>query len=344
MLTYLKTTVAEDVASLSADVSTAVSDVNSKVAAVDEKVGTVAAIATKAANVAIAAPLEKALGDVAKVEKSLEAVSAAAAKAGKVDDVTKVQCKGDDDLGKLGYDTKTGVVTVCHKAAVEQGKTAYLMNSVGTPYTAYSKLTSFGIVSSATGCKNPKFQAYNGAQPAGPNSRQFTRVTCTGCSQRPGGMTYTDLVLVGDFVITFRQYDGAHGDGYNMWSFFPEEYTGYTHSSLQAWGLQNFWGVYSNPGCRYDVSWDGSERREGRKRVGRFCDTTRYVSFVRTNGQLSLYESKKAPGKADVTVVMTKRNTWVSKYTKPVRLGMFMHDQTDWIEVYEEGTSIKVKA
>lgn len=57
-----------------------------------------------------------------------------------------------------------------------------------------------------------------------------------------------------------------------------------------------------------------------------------------------MYESKKAPGKADVTVVMTKRNTWVSKYTKPVRLGMFMHDQTDWIEVYEEGTSIKVKA
>ena len=38
-----------------------------------------------------------------------------------------------------------------------------------------------------------------------------------------------------------------------MWSFFPADYTGFTHSSLRAWGNQNVWGVYSNPGKQLQV-------------------------------------------------------------------------------------------
>ena len=51
----------------------------------------------------------------------------------------------------------------------------------------------------------------------GPNDKQFTRTIIKGCSQRPGGMTYTDLILIGDFTITMKYYDCAAGNGYIYW-------------------------------------------------------------------------------------------------------------------------------
>jgi len=317
-------------------------EVDSKVAAVDAKVATVSTVAAKAANDAVAGPLKKASDDISKITKELETVSASAAKAGKVGDYTKVKCATDGDLGSLGYDTKTGVLMVCHKAIVSK-KTKYFMHTSATAYSSKTELKSFGVISKATGCKNPQYFAYSGDNPTGTEDKQYYKIKINGCSQRPGGMTYTDLVLEGDFIITFKQYDGGDGNGYNMWSFFPEEYTGYTHASLRAWGLQNFWGVYSNTGCKYDVSWDGSQRNEGRKRLSRFCNVERYISFVREAGELSMYESKGAPGTNHPAKVMTKRNTWETKNTKPLRLGMFMHDRTDWIEVYSPGTSVTIK-
>ena len=355
VMDYFKTSVKDDIASLKEglasvenDVDSAVEDVDSavkgmdlKVAAVDAKIASVGTTAAKAATDAVAGPLKKAAADIVKLEQALEAVTASASKAGKVGDHTKVKCASDGDLGNLGYDLKTGVVMVCHKAKVG-GKTTYLMNNVGTKYMSGGKFTSFGVVSAANQCKSPRFTKYTGDQPTGTRKDQYNKVQCTGCSRRPGGMSYTDLVMQGDFTIIFHQYDGGSGDGYNMWSFFPEGYNGYTHANLRSWGNENFWGVYSNPGCKYDVSWDGSARNEGRKRIGRFCDTTRYVGFQRKSGYLSLYESKTPPGDAGVGA-MTKRHTWSSKNTDPLRLGLFMHDNSDWIEVYTPGTSVNIK-
>merc|ERR1712166_1205937 len=112
-------------------------------------------------------------------------------------------------------------------------------------------LNSFGVVSAATGCKNPIYTKYGGKSPTGPNANQFTKVTIKGCSQRPGGNTYTDLVLKGDFIISFKYYDGASGNGYIFFGFYPETYKKYSHNCLNcngnSYGQNSQWGTYSVP-------------------------------------------------------------------------------------------------
>ena len=91
------------------------------------------------------------------------------------------------------------------------------------------------------------------------------------------------------------------------------------------------------------MSWDGNQRAEGRKYINRGGWCNGYVSFVRKDGVLTLYESNNEPKDGDVTKVMTKRHTWSTKNVNPLRLGVFLHDQSDFFEVYPRGTSVKVK-
>merc|ERR1712037_882516 len=156
-----------------------------------------------------------------------------------------------------------------------------------------------------------------GNSPTGPSGKQYTKAVSSAASQRPGGYTYTDIVLKGDFVITLRCHDeGGGGDGYIFIGFHEKSYTKYTHSRLNG--------------------------KESTKYVPKESAGTYYWSWVRKGGTMYTYDSAKAPGNADVTKVMKLRYTFKKKYTGPLRFGFFLHDKKDFVEVYSPGTSVNL--
>merc|ERR1712139_583370 len=98
---------------------------------------------------------------------------------------------------------------------------------------------------------------YTGSSPTGPRNDQYIKGTSTGASQRPGGYTYTDLVLEGDFTLTLEVHgEGGGGDGYICPGFHEESYTAYTHQKLNGenvgFASTAVWAAYSIPNNKYD--------------------------------------------------------------------------------------------
>ena len=155
---------------------------------------------------------------------------------------------------------------------------------------------------------------------------------------------YTDIVLKGDFVITLRCHDeGGGGDGYIFIGFHEKSYTKYTHARLNGNGgfaSAAYWGAYSVPGNKIDVSFDGLNGKESTKYVPKESAGTYYWSWVRKGDTMYTYDSAKAPGNADVTKVMKHRYTFKKKYTGDLRFGFFLHDKNDFVEIYSPGTKI----
>ena len=155
---------------------------------------------------------------------------------------------------------------------------------------------------------------------------------------------YTDIVLEGDFVLTLKAHDeGGGGDGYTFIGFHEKSYTTYTHDRLNGNGgfaSAAYWGAYSVPGNKIDVSFDGLNGKEGTKYVPKESAATYYWSWVRKDGKMYTYDSAKAPGTADVTKVMKLRHTFSKTYTGPLRFGFFLHDKNDYVEIYSPGSRI----
>jgi len=217
----------------------------------------------------------------------------------------------------------------------------------GTVWTAAtppgpSKFTSYGLVSAAT--KSMTYVTYTGSAPTGPNATQYTRSTA-GTSGRPGGYDYTDVVLKGDFTVCFYSSHGS--DGYNMVGFNLATYTGYVHAGMGTCGNSTqfdnplVWGFYTVSGNQIDVSWNGVGSCEGTTYLARAAVSTAYYCFKRASGAVTLYESTAAPGEAGVSA-MTLKRSYAYNYTGDVRLGLFVHDTNDYLEVYSPGTSVSV--
>ena len=149
-------------------------------------------------------------------------------------------------------------------------------------------------------------------------------------------------MLDGDFVITLKCHDeGGGGDGYIFIGFHQKSYTSYTHAKLNGgFASAAYWGAYSIPGNRIDVSFDGLNGKEGTKYVAKEPSGTYYWSWVRKGDTMYTYDSPKAPGSADVTKVMNLRYTFTKKYSGPVRFGFFLHDKNDYVEIYSPGSSL----
>ena len=103
-----------------------------------------------------------------------------------------------------------------------------------------------------------------------------------------------------------------------------------------------YWGAYSVPGNKIDVSFDGLNGKESTKYVPKESAATYYWSWVRKGDTMYTYDSAKAPGNADVTKVMKHRYTFKKKYTGALRFGFFLHDKNDFVEVYSPGTSVNL--
>ena len=101
-----------------------------------------------------------------------------------------------------------------------------------------------------------------------------------------------------------------------------------------------YWGAYSIPKNKMDVSFDGLNGKEGTKYVPKESAGTYYWSWVRKGDTMYTYDSAKAPGNADVTKVMKHRYTFKKKYTGALRFGFFLHDKNDFVEIYSPGTKI----
>ncbi|GMI04076.1 hypothetical protein TrLO_g15740 [Triparma laevis f. longispina] len=205
-----------------------------------------------------------------------------------------------------------------------------------------STFNSFGIVSGVEGGKSASYEAYSGSSPSGPNEIQYTKSTMGGSSTRSGGYQYTDLVLEGDFTVTFKSEAGS--DAYNLIGFHEASYTEFTHSTLTGSGgyaTAAQWAAYGRPGNQYDVSFDGVGGTENSiSLVPGYSTGLSYISYRREGDTLKLYDSITPPGDNDVASVMTLRHIFSDKYEDPVRLGFFIHDVSDSLEVYSPGTSI----
>jgi len=208
----------------------------------------------------------------------------------------------------------------------------------------FKSFNSFGIVSGVTGSKTNDFTEYTGAEPSGTEAKQYSKALSTGPNGRPGGYTYTDVILDGDFVITLKCHDeGGGGDGYIFIGFHEQSYTKYTHTRLNGddgFASDAFWGAYSVPNNKIDVSFDGLNGKEGTTYVDKESSGTYYWSWVRKGDTLYTYDSANAPGTADVADVMTLRYTFTQKNSAPLRFGFFMHDGNDYVEIYSPGTKI----
>ena len=143
-------------------------------------------------------------------------------------------------------------------------------------------------------------------------------------------------------MLTLKAHDeGGGGDGYIFIGFHEKSYTKYTHAKLNGgFASDAYWGAYSIPGNRIDVSFDGLNGKEGTKYVSKEPSGTYYWSWVRKGDTMYTYDSANAPGTADVTKVMTLRYTFNKKYTGPLRFGFFLHDKNDYVEIYSPGTRI----
>lgn len=197
---------------------------------------------------------------------------------------------------------------------------------------------SFGLVSPQT--KLTTYTSYSGSSPTGPLVPQFTRMTPSK-SGRPGGLAYTDIVLSGDFFICF--YSSHSSDYYNALFLYDLTYTDFTHyylenaSRVSDYGYQSRYGAYITP-TGFNI-WDGLNKTEGSTTASLIAGSTTsgYIGIRRSGGTFYTYYSNTAPGASGYSA-MTLVNTSTSSYTKDVRLGMFVHDASDYLEVYSPGT------
>jgi hypothetical protein len=206
--------------------------------------------------------------------------------------------------------------------------------------------TSFGVVSPQT--KPTYYTSYSGTDPSGPHPTQLTRMTSK-ASLRPGGLTYTDIVLTDDFFVCLYSVHG--GDYYNSVFLHANTYKDFTHGQLGGgntsidYGYQSRYGVYITPDG-FDV-WDGANQSEGAGgNAGIFSlisgqTTSGYIGLRRLNGKFYTYYSNSAPGAAGYANMTLIHGPSTSTYTDPVRLGLFVHDADDYLEVYSPGTFLK---
>lgn len=216
----------------------------------------------------------------------------------------------------------------------------------------YKYIESFGIVSPAIAPKETTYTPYRGSYPSGSMSLQYIRATSSGQSGRPGGCQYTDLMLEGDFQIVFKLNDGTtttkrkSDHGYIFFGFYEEDYTDFNHKTLNGgYGADAYWGVYSVPNSRYDVSFDGVGSKEGKTYIPRGpSKPNAYIAFKRVNGMLHMFDSPTEPGTASLSEgPMTYRYTFTKKNSEPLRLAFFLHDKTDWVEIYPQASFGKIK-
>jgi hypothetical protein len=206
--------------------------------------------------------------------------------------------------------------------------------------------TSFGVVSPQT--KPTYYTTYSGTDPSGPNPTQLTRMTSK-VSQRPGGLTYTDIVLSGDFFLCFYSVHGS--DYYTAAFFYDSNYKDFTHGQLGGastsidYGYQAQYGTYIN-NTGFDV-WDGYGQSEGNGgNAGQFSyisgqTTAGYFGIRRAAGKFYTYYSNSAPGSAGYANMTLIHGPSTTTYTSDVRLGIFVHDADDYLEVYSPGTFLK---
>jgi hypothetical protein len=202
---------------------------------------------------------------------------------------------------------------------------------------------SFGVVSPQT--KPTFYTSYSGSDPSGPHATQLTRMTSK-LSQRPGGLTYTDIVLTGDFFISFFSSHGS--DYYNAIFFHANTYKDFTHNQLGGastasdYGYQSQYGVYITP-SGFDI-WDGYGQPEGSGGTAGVVGlvsgmtTSGYIGIRRVAGKFYTYYSNAAPGSAGYANMTLIHGPSSSTYTDDVRLGIFVHDADDYLEVYSPGT------
>ncbi len=225
---------------------------------------------------------------------------------------------------------------------------AYGFNSFEGPIKSASVSTfnSFGIVDGQT--KATSYVTYSGASPSGTKATQYTRMTTTGASTRLGGLTYTDIVLDGEFFICWFSSHGS--DGYNAAWFYDESYATFSHSALGGQSIQDYgaagrYGFYIQSPGNMDI-WDGLNQAEGTggnagvPSVPGYASSG-YIGMRRdANGKFYTYWSASAPGSAGYSAMSLVHGPSVTTFTGRVRLGMFIHDVNDYMEVYSPGTYI----
>jgi hypothetical protein len=215
-----------------------------------------------------------------------------------------------------------------------------LASTSGLP-TLASSLNSFGVVAPQT--KSTYYTTYSGTSKTGPHPQQFTRMTSKN-SGRPGGMTYTDIVLDGDFFVCFFSQHG--GDFYNSLFLYADTYKDFTHLNLGQsnsgdFGYQAQYGVYLVNGNNADI-WDGFNQPEGTGgtagQVAIPASSSGYIGLRRASGKFYTYYSTSAPGASGFSAMTLLHGPSSTTYTGKVRLGMFVHDAEDYLEVYSPGT------
>lgn len=205
-----------------------------------------------------------------------------------------------------------------------------------------STFNSFGVVSPQT--KNTIYDAYTGSSSTGPHASQFIKMTSIS-SGRPGGLTYTDIVLDGDFFICFFSSHG--GDYYNALFLYEDTYKDFTHIQLGNSNSTDFgyvarYGAYITP-SGIDI-WDGISQPEGSGGTAGIMPliggtgTTGYIGIRRASGKFYTYYSNSAPGSSGFSNMTLVHGASQSTYTGKVRLGIFVHDANDYLEVYSPGT------
>jgi len=224
---------------------------------------------------------------------------------------------------------------------------AFGFNSFGGPIknAVVSTFNSFGIVDGQT--KATSYASYSGASPSGTKSTQYTRMTTTGVSTRLGGLTYTDIVLDGEFFICLFSSHGS--DGYNAAWLYDESYATFSHSQLGGqsildYGAAGRYGFYIQNNIM-DI-WDGVGQPEGSTgnagtpSVPGYANSG-YIGMRRdANGKFYTYWSASAPGSAGYSAMSLVHGPSVTTFTGRVRLGMFIHDVNEYLEVYSPGTYI----
>lgn len=224
---------------------------------------------------------------------------------------------------------------------------AYGFNSFEGPIKSASVYTfnSFGIVDGQT--KGTTYVSYTGSSPSGTKSSQYTRMTST-VSGRPGGLTYTDIVLDGEFFLCW--FSSHSSDGYNAAWVYDESYATFTHTQLggattiQDYGYAGRYGFYIQNN-QMDI-WDGVGQSEGAGGNAGYLSvpgyaTTGYIGMRRdANGKFYMYWSASAPGSAGYSAMTLIHGPSTTTFTGRVRLGMFVHDPNEYLEVYSPGTYI----
>ena len=223
---------------------------------------------------------------------------------------------------------------------------SYGFNSFASPIgvASVSTFNSFGVVDGQT--KGTSYTSYSGASPSGTKSTQYTRMTST-VNGRPGGLTYTDIVLDGEFFICW--FSSHSSDGYNAAFFYDENYATFTHTQLGGNNIQDYgyaarYGFYIQNSIM-DI-WDGLNQAEGSggnagtPSVPGYA-TSGYIGVRRdSNGKFYTYWSASAPGSSGYSAMTLIHGPSVTTFTGRVRLGMFIHDSGEYLEVYSPGTYI----